>query len=133
MFLWPQCTGAIFGSNPARIVSQELQAEQETLGGMDELLMIPDAELKLTKRKDVSERTVEGETLILDRTNGRVHHLNSTASYIWQHCDGLSPRAIAQQLAETFQVDATSAEPDVDALLGEMREMNLLETHNPRD
>ena len=95
---------------------------------MDDFYPMLDTEFKLNKRKDVSERTIEGETLILDRTNGRVHHLNSTASYIWRHCDGLSTKAIAKQLAEAFQVDAAIAEPDVVALLGEMRTMNLLET-----
>lgn len=95
--------------------------------------MIPDAELRLKKRKDVSERTLEGETLILDRSNGRVHHFNPTASYIWQHCDRLSPRTIARQLAEAFQVDASSAEHDVIALLDEMKTMNLLETQSPTD
>src|SRR5262245_13619401 len=97
---------------------------------MDDLYTMLDTEFKLNKRKDVSERTIEGEILILDRSNGRVHHLNSTASYIWQHCDGLTTKAIAKQLAEAFQVDAALAEPDVVALLGEMKTMNLLETQN---
>jgi len=87
-----------------------------------------DKEHKLNRRTDLSERTLEGETLILDRTNGQIHHLNSTASYVWKHCDGLSSRTIAERLTQAFQIDPGSAETDVIALLSEMKTMNLLET-----
>jgi PqqD family protein of HPr-rel-A system len=33
-------------------------------------------------------REVEGEIVILDQTSGEVHHLNATASLIWQACTG---------------------------------------------
>ena len=85
-------------------------------------------ELKLNKRRDLSERTVEGETVLLDRANGQIHHLNATAAYIWKQCEGLSSKAIAERLAQTFQIDPRSAETDVVALLGEMNAMKLLET-----
>ena len=89
-----------------------------------------DKELKLKIRADLNERTFEGETLILDRINGQIHHLNSTASYVWKQCDGSSTRAIAEKLAEAFQIDLPSAEKDVSALLSEMTRMNLVEICN---
>ena len=89
-----------------------------------------DKELKLRIRPDLNERTLEGETLILDRINGQIHHLNSTASYVWKQCDGSSTRAIAEKLAQAFQIDLASAEKDVSALLSEMTRMNLLEICN---
>jgi hypothetical protein len=89
-----------------------------------------DKELKLKIRPDLNERTFEGETLILDRINGQIHHLNSTASYVWKQCDGASTRAIAEKLAQAFQIDLASAEKDVSALLSEMTRMNLLEICN---
>jgi len=85
-----------------------------------------DNELKLNRRHDLNERTLEGETLILDRTNGQIHHLNSTATYVWRYCEGLSTSEIAKRLVETFQIDPASAERDARALLEEMKIMNLL-------
>ena len=90
-----------------------------------------DKELSLDKRRDLIERTLDGETLILDPTNGRIHHLNLAASYVWNNCEGLSLGAIAERLAQVFQIDSLSAENDVIVLLDEMRAMNLLESsHN---
>jgi len=87
-----------------------------------------DRKLKLKRRSDLNARTFEGETLILDRINGQIHHLNSTASYVWKQCEGSSTRVIAEQLAQAFQIDPASAEKDVSALLSEMKKLNLLET-----
>ena len=89
-----------------------------------------DEELKVKKRPDLNERTFEGEILILDRINGRIHHLNSTASYVWEQCEGASTQVIAEQLAQAFQIDRAKAEKDVGALLSEMAKMNLVEICN---
>jgi len=86
-----------------------------------------DNELKIKKRSDLNERTSDGETLILDRINGQIHHLNLTASYIWEQCDGLSTAAISERLAQAFQIDLATAERDVILLLSEIKRMNLLE------
>jgi hypothetical protein len=80
------------------------------------------------KRPGLNERTSEGEVLILDRINGRIHHLNSTASYVWKQCDGSSAKAIAEKLVQAFQIDLATAERDVIVVLTEMERMNLLET-----
>jgi len=85
-------------------------------------------ELKPKKRPDLNERTSEGETLILDRINGQIHHLNPTASYVWNCCDGSSSKAIAEKLVHAFQIDLATAERDVIVLLSDMKRMNLLET-----
>ena len=97
---------------------------------LNESLRMVDKEVKLKIRPDLNERTFEGETLILDRINGQIHHLNSTASYVWKQCDGSSTRVIAEKLAQAFQIDLASAEKDVSALLSEMTRMNLLEICN---
>ena len=86
-----------------------------------------DKELKHKKRSDLSERTVEGETVILDRASGQIHHLNSTASFVWNRCDGASTHAIAEQLAQAFHVSPAIAEKDVIALLSALKKVNLLE------
>ena len=86
-----------------------------------------DKELKHKKRLDLSERTLEGETVILDRASGQIHHLNSTASFVWNRCDGASTHAIVEQLAQAFQVSPAIAEKDVIALLSALKKVNLLE------
>jgi hypothetical protein len=92
---------------------------------MDSFTML-DKKLKAKKRPGLNERTSEGETLILDRINGQIHHLNSTASYVWKQCDGSSANAIAGRLAQAFQIDLSTVERDVSVLLREMSAMNLL-------
>lgn len=89
-----------------------------------------DKELKHKRRPDLSARTFEGETLILDRVNGQIHHLNSTASYVWKQCDGASTQVIAEQLARAFQISPARAEKDVKGFLSELKQMNLLEISN---
>jgi hypothetical protein len=85
-------------------------------------------DLKPKKRPGLNERTAEGETLILDRINGQIHHLNPTASYVWKQCDGSSAKAIAEKVVQAFRIDLATAERDVLVVLSEMKRMNLLES-----
>jgi hypothetical protein len=82
----------------------------------------------LRRCSELSFRIVGEEIVILDRANGLVHQLNSTASYIWNHCDGSSmTQKIIEQLAQAFEIDPVRAEKDVIGVLGEMKKLNLLE------
>jgi len=94
----------------------------------DRLFTMFDKNLRPKKRPGLNERTSEGEVLILDRINGRIHHLNSTASYVWKQCDGSSAKAIAERLVQAFHIDLDTAERDIIVVLTEMERMNLLET-----
>lgn len=79
-------------------------------------------------RADVQVRVVDGETLILDRREGVIHHLNLTASYIWARCDGhTSVAAIGQQLAEAFDIDPLRVAQDVTGLVDQLRQLRLLD------
>lgn len=80
------------------------------------------------RRSDVRMRVIEGETVVLDRHGGLIHQFNQTASYIWERCDGKSTAAaIAQQLAEAFDVHPATAADDVAAIMRQLQELNLLE------
>ncbi|MET0554792.1 MAG: HPr-rel-A system PqqD family peptide chaperone [Vicinamibacteria bacterium] len=81
------------------------------------------------KRDDVSARVIAGETVVLDRDGGRVHQLNATASYVWERCDGsASPTEIARDLSEQYDVEPDQAASDVTSLVGQFRELGLLES-----
>jgi hypothetical protein len=71
---------------------------------------------------------VDGETVVLDQQAGVVHQLNATASFIWERCDGQSTLTdIAQQLAQAFEVDPHVASCDVNAMIGQLEALHLLE------
>lgn len=81
------------------------------------------------KRDDVSARVIAGETVVLDRDGGKVHQLNATASYVWERCDGrANPIEIAQELSEEYDVEPGQAARDVATLVGQFRELGLLES-----
>ncbi|MBI5462519.1 MAG: PqqD family protein [Gammaproteobacteria bacterium] len=79
-------------------------------------------------RTDLLVREVDGETVILDRKADLIHTLNPTASFIWnamQH--GTSIQDIVQSMAATFEVDAEKATADVTTVLGNFRDLGLLQ------
>lgn len=80
------------------------------------------------RRADVTTRKVNGETLILDRKHEDVHQLNSSASYVWQYCDGrISVHEIAVAMAKDFSIDLEIAEIDVADLISKLAGLGLLE------
>jgi len=83
------------------------------------------------RRADVRVRVVDGETVVFDRRRGLIHHLNPTAHYIWERCDGSATvAAIAQQLAATFGVEAQTAAADVAACVAHLATLELLESQD---
>jgi hypothetical protein len=79
------------------------------------------------RRSDLNYRTINGETLILNREEKRLHQLNPTASFIWDCCDGNSNIAgIIDRLTATYEVDAGTARKDVEEVLSNLRSSNLL-------
>jgi Coenzyme PQQ synthesis protein D (PqqD) len=88
---------------------------------------------KHPKRKsNVSTRVIEGEVVVLDREEGLIHQFNPTASYVWNHLDGdLSLAAIADQLAEVFEVDSKTAVEDIVLFVSQLQELHLLEQRSP--
>lgn len=79
-------------------------------------------------RPDLKARVVDGETVLLDRTGGRVHQLNATASFVWSKLDGVaSAENVAAAVAEAFDVEPQTAVRDVNTLLDQFRTLNLLD------
>lgn len=85
-------------------------------------------ETRPKRREDLNYRTIDGQTLILNREKGQLHQLNPTASFIWDCCDGNSKLAeIVDRLAGTYDVDPSTARKDVEDVLSNLRSSNLLE------
>jgi Coenzyme PQQ synthesis protein D (PqqD) len=105
------------------------------LAQMDELTDIGSLEngtrfgdLYPKRRSNLNWRTIDGETLILNRAEGRLHQLNATASFVWDCCDGNSNIAeIVGRLAGVYEVDARTACKDVEEVLFNLRSSKLLE------
>ena len=77
---------------------------------------------------------IDGESVVLDRTNGRLHHLNGPASAIFLACDGqVTQDEIVRELAEAFGGPPERIAADVDALVGQLRASGLLESDGCTD
>lgn len=80
------------------------------------------------QRTDITAREVDGDFLILDRKHNELHQLNSTASYVWQRCDGkTSVSEIAQAMVQEFGAEPAGVEKDVAALIAQFTALHLLE------
>ena len=66
-------------------------------------------------------RVLAGEALVLVIDRRELHRLNSVGTRIFELCDGRhSVGAIAQQLADEFEVEPETASADVRRFVGEL-------------
>ena len=78
-------------------------------------------------RDDLAIEHVDGELVALDKTAGKVHQLNSTASCVW-NClgDGLAIDEIALVFSETFDIGPETAQSDVQAAIAQFENLALV-------
>ena len=78
-------------------------------------------------RPDLAIENADGELIVLDKASGKVHQLNSSASFVW-NClsDGLSIDEIAHMLSEKFDVAPEAALSDVEAVLAQLKDLALV-------
>jgi hypothetical protein len=81
----------------------------------------------LKQRPDLAIEDADGELIILDKTAGKVHQLNLTASFVW-NCmsEGLAIDEIARKLAEAFDIEQESALSDVRAAIVSFKDLALV-------
>lgn len=88
--------------------------------------------MPLEKRRDVTTARVGGELLIRSPDGTALHHLNPTATCIWDAWDGrLTTAELAAQLVERFDVCLEVAMRDVERVLGELSALGLLADSDP--
>ena len=61
--------------------------------------------LPSARKRQLITKEIAGELIVYDRESDRVHCLNSTAAFVWTHCDGKTNVAtIAQLLEDKFKI-----------------------------
>jgi len=82
-----------------------------------------------TPRAELACRIVEGEVVILDKKSGRIHQLNSTASFVWNKLDGrTSLPSIVSDMVREYDVESEVARADVARVVAELIRLELVET-----
>lgn len=78
-------------------------------------------------RPDLAIEYADGELIVLDKAAGKVHQLNSSASFVW-NClsDGLGVDEIALMLSEALDVEPETARSDVRAVLAQFEGLALI-------
>ena len=75
---------------------------------------------------------LDGEAVLYDDSSGRLHHLNTTASLVWECCDGtVSLDTIAENLAAVFGIDTDVVRSDVLDVVRAFVGQGLLEAAEP--
>ena len=81
-----------------------------------------------TKSPDLVEQVVDGESVVLDKAEGLIHQLNTTAAAIWQACDGKATvDDIAAQISEQYEIDNELARADVEKTLHQLEQQKLVQ------
>jgi PqqD family protein of HPr-rel-A system len=72
---------------------------------------------------------LDGEAVVYDEETTELHHLNRTATIVFDLCDGTTTMAeMAADLSAVFGVPVHEVEPQVRALIRRFRKVDLLET-----
>ena len=79
-------------------------------------------------RSDVQHQVIDGESVILDTSNGMIHQLNETASFIWQSCNGKNNvQNIVTMLMDSYSASENTANDDVIKVISNFKELELLD------
>jgi Coenzyme PQQ synthesis protein D (PqqD) len=82
-----------------------------------------------SQRENLVVQAVNDETLILDLTSEKIHHLNSSASLIWGLCNSaVSLDWLENEYAEHYEVEPATAQADVKNIIDQLIAMGLITT-----
>lgn len=78
-------------------------------------------------RTDLAIEEANGELIVLDKASGKVHQLNSSASFVWACLgEGLAIDQIALELSKAFDIEPETALADVQATLAQFEGLALV-------
>ena len=76
---------------------------------------------------DLKLQVIEGEAIVLDRANERIHQLNEVGTFILERCDGRRTEAeILAAVVDHFEVGEKRAAQDTSELLTQMKALEIL-------
>jgi Coenzyme PQQ synthesis protein D (PqqD) len=79
------------------------------------------------RRSDLTSRTIDGETVILNCEGGRIHQRNSTAGFTWECCDGMATiPEILDRLVNAYEIDSVTARRDLERVLSDFENSCLV-------
>jgi hypothetical protein len=84
-------------------------------------------------RDRVLHRAVADEIVILDLDGNRLHGLDGVAAFLWREmaAETTSMDALAERVAERFEVGPARAAADLERFVGELVEAGLVELDGP--
>lgn len=85
------------------------------------------------KKEDVLELDMGDGFILYNHDSSLVHHLNPSASIMWQLCDGeASVEDQAREIAEEYGLDVERMRVEVASLIGELDTLGLVEDARDR-
>jgi len=85
------------------------------------------------RSSDLEFVEIDGEIVIYDETDDSIHHLNPTASMIWQACDGTATtRELALEFAKAAGLPQDQIERDITAAVRQLAGVGLMEVPKRR-
>ncbi|HEY3111775.1 MAG TPA: PqqD family protein [Chloroflexota bacterium] len=76
----------------------------------------------------IADRLVDGELVLYDPDEQRLHVLNPTAGLIWRLCDGKHQESdLVETLAGRYPRNRSAIEEDVPRIIGRFRSEGLLQ------
>jgi len=80
------------------------------------------------KKGNIEVRKLGGECLLYDHDAGKIHHMNPTATFIWEKCDECSSKEELQaELKRSFpDVDTDRLENDLNSSLDNFIDLKLM-------
>jgi PqqD family protein of HPr-rel-A system len=84
--------------------------------------------MKPRVRDDLTVVVLDGEAVIYDDRTGDLHHLNSTATIVFQLCDGSGTVPdLSADIADVFSIGADEVQRQVEALVQGFGDAGLLD------
>lgn len=92
----------------------------------------PSADVKVEafprRNETILDRVLDGETVLFNLSTNKLHSLNVTASFIWQHCTGTNTVSrLGELLGQSFAVTVEQAQADLQPVLAGMHHAGLIE------
>lgn len=93
----------------------------------EQSVTVPDDYVPI-KKAEILELDMGDGFIVYNHESNLVHHLNPSASIMWQLCDGdATVKDLAQEIAEEYELEIDRVRYEVAGLIGELDTLGLVE------